>query len=140
MRRRNKTSRWGNFVKKTEQTSKTWDQGDSFQFTFHNDSYTSEDILLKKDLFPGIAVNDVIEIVVEGTPPFVVKVNEQSFEKAKNVAVSIKQTLCTVFGIQQGNSNEVKVRKPEQKIYEIDMVVLSFSNQWISRRNMWYST
>lgn len=63
-------------MKKTEQTSKTWDQGDSFQFTFHNDSYTSEDILLKKDLFPGIAVNDVIEIVVEGTPPFVVKVNE----------------------------------------------------------------
>jgi hypothetical protein len=89
--RRNKTKRWGNFLKKPEKSSLIWEESSQFPFTLHNDDFSQATLVLKSDLFPGIVPNDIIEIVPaeNAAPPFVMQVTEDSFEN-KNLSVSLK--------------------------------------------------
>jgi hypothetical protein len=132
------SSRWNNFVKKTEKPESgqndTWATDQYFILNFHSPQFSSADLILNKEIFKGISDNEILEIIPKDAPTFVAMVTENSFSSARgNMTISISTQLANILGLAPGK--EVRIQRADSEKYVIHDVVFTVKDQYISGRD-----
>ena len=105
----------------------------SHRLLIHGRNFSPYDLVLNPASFQHVEVGDVVELDVNGT---VVVLKVETMEAVKGaLQVSVAKNVADVFDL--ATRADVQVRRVLPQNVALDVVVLSFKDRFISRRDMW---
>lgn len=110
----------------------------------HEDRFSKQELVINPDVFPGVSVGDVIEIIKssqENPPPSsqrlfmkVAFIDRELLQKQPQLQISLHSNVASVFAIQ--SRTDVQVKKADPSEVSADYVELSFKDQYLGRGDM----
>nr|XP_045624645.1 GATOR complex protein Iml1-like isoform X2 [Procambarus clarkii] len=105
----------------------------------HQKSYRDEDLLVNiRDLGPDIKEGDVIEVyhLEDDLPRLLLQVPKTNEDvTVQKDTISIEQSIASTFQLR--NYKDVIINKVEPKTVALEMVELTFKDQYLGRSDMW---
>ena len=106
--------------------------------SIHSPHFSAEDLIVNPFHFPGIKINDLLDIY----PPsrtnvsrLVLRVRSLDTKQKGTIQISISKSIADIF--QLYNREVVIVEHTNQKNVNLDFVHVHFKDQYLSRSDIW---
>ena len=132
-------SRYANFTRKPRaslEPNSPWQPELTYSLSQHTPEVSAADLLLSRDSFPMSKEGDILEIRPEESPvSFVLQLSSGSLISGKSPIISVSKAISTAFNLP-GRDCLVHIQSVSNQEYEIEAIVFSIKDQFISRRDM----
>lgn len=108
----------------------------TYSLSQHTPEVSAADLVLSRDYFPSAREGDILEIrPEEGSSPFVLQLTAGSFVSGKGAKISVSKAVSTAFNLP-GRDCLVRIQGLSSRSYEIEAIVFSIKDQYLSRRDL----
>ena len=108
-----------------------------FKLWVHQQNFSEDELIINPKEFPNENVGDILEIhhPDEDNTRLLLQIKSISPDFQQKDTISIEQSVANVFQLR--TYWDVEVTKVEPKDVSVDLVELSFKDQFVSRSEMW---
>lgn len=134
-------SRYANFIKKPRSSQEQyspipWRADLTYSLSQHTPEVSAADLVISRDNFPSALDGDILEIrPEEGSSPFVLQLTAGSLMSGKGATISVSKAVSTAFNLP-GRDCLVRIQSISRHDYEIEAIVFSIKDQFLSRRDL----